>query len=173
MSLIAANIIPMHLYRCCCRRRRSELLHIVCCPIECVCVCVSAMCTRVIAVFHSETYLFRLLGWLAVAVRICPLRSLLVQRLLIACLEMIIIVDAIKHFVIKRISLVRRTMPMPIHRLAFKSLMSVFLLIFLLLFPSPFLRLFRLFFVVVVLFFSSAVLFCYTLLLLRKSLLVL
>lgn len=55
-----------------------------------------------------------LAGWLiAGAVRICPLRSLLVQRLLIACLEMIIIVDAIKHFVIKRISLSAERCPCP------------------------------------------------------------
>lgn len=145
-------------------------------------LCVRVKCTRDTAFFHSDIYLFILLFLLllllmptdrpAIAMvmcavsHICPLRSLLVQRLLIACLKMIIIVDAIKHFVIKCISHRYFGQAQPIYRLAFKSVKSVFLFFFSFLFC--FLAFRFVFFIGI----FSVVLFCYKMFLLRKSLLV-
>lgn len=107
---------------------------------------------------RAHLFIFILFAARWLAVRICRLRSLLVQRLLIARLKMIIIVDAIKHFVIKRISHHNATlmpMPMPIQSVVsciqVCSLLSA-LPVFAFCFADFFFRLFG----------AAAVLFCST-----------
>lgn len=94
--------------------------------------------THIRQLFISYTYSIRLLGAAFAASHLLDCVSLLVQQLLIACLKMIIIVDAIKHFVIKRISH-RHECSLPIQsiasgciQVAYKT-MSVFLTVFCLL----------------------------------------